>query len=92
MSLCINGLYLFGVSRIKMDERDIIISLSRKKEQSQKEYGIGIRYGEKRIGIYKKHEMIYIVCPPPDQGDDINVGMLPISNKENLDVGYSIYQ
>ena len=52
----------------------------------------GIRYGEKRIGIYKKHEMIYIVCPPPDQGDDINVGMLPISNKENLDVGYSIYQ
>ena len=92
VSLCINGLYLFGVSRIKMDERDIIISLSRKKEQSQKEYGIGIRYGEKRIGIYKKHEMIYIVCPPPDQGDDINVGMLPISNKENLDVGYSIYQ
>ncbi len=91
VSLCINGLYLFGVSKIKLDERDIVICLIQKKEQSQKEYGIGIRYGEKRIGIYKKHEMIYIVCPP-DQGDDINGGMLPISNKENLDVGYSIYQ
>jgi len=34
VSLCINGLYLFGVSRIKLDERDIVISLSRKKEQS----------------------------------------------------------
>ena len=59
--LCLNGLYLFGVSRIKMDERDIVICLIQKKEQSQKEYGIGIRYGEKRIGIYKKHEMIYIL-------------------------------
>ncbi len=91
MSLCINGLYLFEISRIKLDERDIQIFLSRKKEQNQKKYGIGIRYGEKRIRIYKKHEMIYIVCPP-DQGDDINGGMLPISNKENLDVGYSTYQ
>ena len=91
VSLCINGLYLFEISRIKLDERDIQIFLSRKKEQNQKKYGIGIRYGEKRIRIYKKHEMIYIVCPP-DQGDDINGGMLPISNKENLDVGYSTYQ
>ena len=92
MSLCINGLYLFGINRIKLDEGDIELFLRRKKEQGQKEYFIRICYAEKRIGIYKKHEMIYIVCPPPDQGDDINVGMLPISNKENLDVGYSIYQ
>ena len=91
VSLCINGLYLFGVSRIKMDERDIVICLIQKKEQSQKEYGIGIRYGEKRIGIYKKHEMIYIVCAPY-QKDDSDLRMLPISNKENLYVGHSIYQ
>ena len=91
MSLCINGLYLFGVSKIKLDERDIVICLIQKKEQSQKEYGIRICYAEKRIGIYKKHEMIYIVCAPY-QKDDSDVGMLPISNKENLYVGHSIYQ
>ena len=81
-----SGLYLFGVSRIKMDERDIVICLIQKKEQSQKEYGIGIRYGEKRIGIYKKHEMIYIVCPP-DQGDDRKV-YLYLFFSNNLKVRY----
>ena len=68
VSLCINGLYLFGISRIKMDEGDIELFLRRKKEQGQKEYFIRICYAEKRIGIYKKHEMIYIVCPPPRSG------------------------
>ena len=91
VSLCINGLYLFGISRIKMDEGDIELFLRRKKEQGQKEYFIRICYAEKRIGIYKKHEMIYIVCAPY-QKDDSDVGMLPISNKENLYVGHSIYQ
>ena len=91
VSLCINGLYLFGINRIKLDEGDIELFLRRKKEQGQKEYFIRICYAEKRIGIYKKHEMIYIVCAPY-QKDDSDVGMLPISNKENLYVGHSIYQ
>ncbi len=91
VSLCINGLYLFGISRIKLDEGDIELFLRRKKEQGQKEYFIRICYAEKRIGIYKKHEMIYIVCVPY-QKDDSDVSMLPISNKENLYVGHSIYQ
>ena len=91
VSLCINGLYLFGISRIKMDEGDIELFLRRKKEQGQKEYFIRICYAEKRIGIYQKHEMIYIVCAPY-QKDDSDLRMLPISNKENLYVGHSIYQ
>ena len=91
VSLCINGLYLFGISRIKLDEGDIELFLRRKKEQGQKEYFIRICYAEKRIGIYQKHEMIYIVCAPY-QKDDSDLRMLPISNKENLYVGHSIYQ
>ena len=91
VSLCINGLYLFGISRIKMDEGDIELFLRRKKEQGQKEYFIRICYAEKRIGIYQKHEMIYIVCAPY-QKDDSDLRMLPISNKENLYVGHSVYQ
>ena len=89
--LCINGLYLFEVSRIELDEETIELFLKRKNEKSQKEYSMSILYGEKRIKIYKKHEMIYLLCPPY-KVDDPNIPMLPISNKENLYVGYSIYQ
>ena len=74
-----------------MDEEDIELFLRQKKENNQKEYFIRICYVEKRIGIYQKHEMIYIVCPPY-QKEDSDVGMLPISNKENLYVGHSIYR
>ena len=88
--LCMNGVYLFGVSKIKLDEGDIELFLRLKKEQSQKEYRIHICYGEKRIGIYKKYEIIYIVCPPCKVADP-NIG-IPISNKENLYLGYSTYQ
>ena len=83
MPLCINGVYLFGVSRIELDEENIDLFLNLKKEQSQKEYSSHIRYGEKRIEIYKKHGIIYILCSPY-QRENPNVEMLPISNKENL--------
>ena len=62
--LCINGVYLLGVSRIELDEETIELFLKRKKEQSQKEYRIRTCYGEKRIEIYKKHGIIYLLCPP----------------------------
>ena len=89
--LCINGVYLFGVSRIELDEENIDLFLNLKKEQSQKEYSSHIRYGEKRIEIYKKHGIIYILCSPY-QRENPNVEMLPISNKEKLYLGHSIYQ
>ena len=89
MSLCINGLYLFGVSKIKLDERDIVICLIQKKEQSQKEYRISIWYEEKRIEIYKKYGIIYLVCP---LGDDNDIDMKFLSTKENLRLGHSIYR
>ena len=73
--------------------------LRRKDEQSQKEYSIRIYYEEKRIEIYKKHGIIYLLCPPyqreienPNQRENSNVGIIPISNKENLYVGHSVYQ
>ena len=97
--LCINGVYLLGVSRIELDEETIELFLKRKKEQSQKEYRIRTCYGEKRIEIYKKHGIIYLLCPPyqreienPNQIENSNVGIIPISNKENLYVGHSVYQ
>ena len=97
--LCINGVYLLGVSRIELDEENIELFLKRKKEQSQKEYRIHTCYGEKRIEIYKKHGIIYLLCPPyqreienPNQIENSNVGIIPISNKENLYVGHSVYQ
>ena len=97
--LCINGVYLLGVSRIELDEENIELFLKRKKEQSQKEYRIRTCYGEKRIEIYKKHGIIYLLCPPyqreienPNQIENSNVGIIPISNKENLYVGHSVYQ
>ena len=97
--LCINGVYLLGVSRIELDEETIELFLKRKKEQSQKEYRIRTCYGEKRIEIYKKHGIIYLLCPPyqreienPNQRENSNVGIIPISNKENLYVGHSVYQ
>ena len=97
--LCINGVYLLGVSRIELDEETIELFLKRKKEQSQKEYRIHTCYGEKRIEIYKKHGIIYLLCPPyqreienPNQIENSNVGIIPISNKENLYVGHSVYQ
>ena len=89
--LCINGVYLFGVSRIELDEETIELFLKRKNEKSQKKYEIETRYGEKRIEIYKKYGIIYLLCPPY-QRENPNVGMLPRSNKENLYVGHSIYQ
>ena len=49
--LCINGLYLFGVSRIKLDEGDIELFLRLKKEQSQKEYRIHIWYVHSAIAM-----------------------------------------
>ena len=57
-------MYLFGVSRIELDEETIELFLKKKKEKSQKEYRIRIRYGEKRMEIYKKHGIIYLLCPP----------------------------
>ena len=97
--LCINGVYLFGVSRIELDEEHIELFLRRKKEQSQKEYRIRTCYGEKRIEIYKKYGIIYLLCPlyqreieNPNQRENSNVGIIPISNKENLYVGHSVYQ
>ena len=45
--LCINGVYLFGVSRIELDEEKMELFLRRKEEQSQKEYSIRIYYEEK---------------------------------------------
>ena len=90
--LCINGVYLFEVSRIELDEERIELFLKRKKEQSQKEYSISTRYGEKRIEIYKKYGIIYLLCSPYQRENPNNVGMLPISNKEKLYLGNSIYQ
>ncbi len=90
--LCINGVYLFEVSRIELDEERIELFLKRKKEQSQKEYSIRTRYGEKRIEIYKKYGIIYLLCSPYQRENPNNVGMFPISNKENLYLGNSIYQ
>ena len=84
--LCINGVYLFGVNRIELDEENIELFLRLEKEQSQKEYKIDIRFGEKCIQIYKKHEMIYIVYLP------YKVIGMPLSNKENLRLGHSFYQ
>ena len=91
--LCINGLYLFGVSRIELDEEHIELFLRRKKEQSQKEYRISIWYEEKRIEIYKKYEIIYLVCPLGDDNDtDMDTDMKFLSTKENLRLGHSIYR
>ena len=91
--LCINGVYLFGVSRIELDEEHIELFLRRKKEQSQKEYRISIWYEEKRIEIYKKYEIIYLVCPLGDDNDtDMDTDMKFLSTKENLRLGHSIYQ
>ena len=91
MPLCINGVYLFGVSRIELDEEHIELFLRRKNEQSQREYRISIWYGEKRMEIYKKYRIIYILCSPY-QRENSNRGIIPISNKENLYVGHSVYQ
>ena len=87
--LCINGLYLFEVSRIELDEEKMKLFLRRKDEQSQKEYSIRIYYEEKRIEIYKKYGIIYLVCP---LGDDNDTDMKFLSTKENLRLGHSIYQ
>ena len=89
--LCINGLYLFGVSRIKLDEGDIELFLRLKKEQSQKEYRIHIWYEEKQIEIYKKYGIIYLVCPFGDSNDK-DIDMKFLSTKENLRLGHSIYR
>ena len=91
--LCINGVYLFGVSRIELDEEHIELFLRRKKEQSQKEYRISIWYEEKRIEIYKKYGIIYLVCPLGDDNDtDMDTDMKFLSTKENLRLGHSIYR
>ena len=87
--LCINGLYLFEVSRIELDEEKMKLFLRRKDEQSQKEYSIRIYYEEKRIEIYKKYGIIYLVCP---LGDDNDIDMKFLSTKENLRLGHSIYR
>ncbi len=95
--LCLNGLYLFGVSRIKLDkERErarIEIFLRQKKGQSQKEYSLWIYLGEEGMKIYKKHEIIYLVCPLGDDKDmDNDTDMEFLSTKENLRLGHSIYR
>lgn len=93
--LCLNGLYLFGVSRIKLDkERERIeIFLRQKKGQSQKEYSLWIYLGEEGMEIYKKHEIIYLVCPLGDDKDMENdTDMEFLSTKENLRLGHSIYR
>ncbi len=89
--LCINGVYLFGVSRIELDEKSIEIFL--KKEEEQKEYSIHTYLGKKRIEIYKKHEIIYILYFPDEIEASEHIGTpIPISNKENLLLGYSFYE
>ena len=89
--LCINGVYLFGVSRIELDEEKMKLFLRRKDEQSQKEYSIRIYYEEKRIEIYKKYGIIYLVCPFGDSNDK-DIDMKFLSTKENLRLGHSIYR
>ena len=93
--LCLNGLYLFGVSRIKLDKERarIEIFLSQKKGQSQKEYSLRIYLGEEGMEIYKKHEIIYLVCPLGDDKDMENdTDMEFLSTKKNLRLGHSIYR
>ena len=93
--LCLNGLYLFGVSRIKLDKERarIEIFLSQKKGQSQKEYSLWIHLGEEGMKIYKKHEIIYLVCPLGDDKDMENdTDREFLSTKENLRLGHSIYR
>ena len=93
--LCLNGLYLFGVSRIKLDKERarIEIFLSQKKGQSQKEYSLWIYLGEEGMKIYKKHDIIYLVCPLGDDKDMENdTDMEFLSTKENLRLGHSIYR
>ena len=95
--LCLNGLYLFGVSRIKLDKKRerarIEIFLRQKKGQSQKEYSLWIYLGEEGMKIYKKHEIIYLVCPLGDDKDmDNDTDMEFLSTKENLRLGHSIYR
>ena len=93
--LCLNGLYLFGVSRIKLDKERarIEIFLSQKKGQSQKEYSLRIYLGEEGMEIYKKHDIIYLVCPLGDDKDMENdTDMEFLSTKENLRLGHSIYR
>ena len=89
--LCINGVYLFGVSRIEPDEEYIEIFL--KREEEQKEYSIHTYFGKKHIKIYKKHEMIYILYCPDEIEASKHIGIpIPVSNKENLYVGHSFYE
>ena len=89
--LCINGVYLFGVSRIELDEEYIEIFL--KREEEQKEYSIHTYFGKKHIKIYKKHEMIYILYCPDEIEASKHIGIpIPVSNKENLYVGHSFYE
>ena len=93
--LCLNGLYLFGVSRIKLDKERarIEIFLSQKKGQSQKEYSLWIHLGEEGMKIYKKHEIIYLVCPLDNDKDmDNDTDREFLSTKENLRLGHSIYR
>ena len=93
--LCLNGLYLFGVSRIKLDKEwsNIEIFLRQKKGQNQKEYSLQIFLGEEGIKIYKKHEIIYLVCPLGDDKDMENdTDREFLSTKENLRLGHSIYR
>ena len=93
--LCLNGLYLFGVSRIKLDKERarIEIFLSQKKGQSQKEYSLRIYLGEEGMEIYKKHDIIYLVCPLGDDKDMENdTDREFLSTKENLRLGHSIYR
>ena len=93
--LCLNGLYLCGVSRIKLDKEweRIEIFLSQKKGQSKKEYSLRIYLGEEGMEIYKKHEIIYLVCPLGDDKDMENdTDMEFLSTKENLRLGHSIYR
>ncbi len=93
--LCLNGLYLFGVSKIKLDKEraNIEIFLSQKKGQNQKEYSLRIFLGEEGMKIYKKHEIIYLVCPLGDDNDtDMDTNMKFLSTKENLRLGHSIYR
>ena len=89
--LCINGVYLFGVSRIELDEEYIEVFL--KREEEQKEYSIHTYFGKKHIKIYKKHEMIYILYCPDEIEASKHIGIpIPVSNKENLYVGHSFYE
>ena len=91
--LCINGVYLFGVSRIELDEEKMKLFLRRKDEQSQKEYSIRIWYQEKRIEIYKKYGIIYLVCSFGDSNDKgTDTDMKFLSTKENLRLGHSVYR